>query len=190
MVCPIARMNIHDFDWRIEPLHDVIVGIEGGLKSIRERLDDEEGVDGLSALERAEPLLGLGFVAFQIYAVGTWTDLNSIRKSRGKRPVSKWDCYKCDPIKVKGDTTRIELINASANYFKHHDEWLRWPTENDLGVPDTEILGRVGITQKTEFPCVEAVNLLCGSSWKLIVLHQIVKEWRAHVINKTKSGSC
>jgi hypothetical protein len=105
MVCPIARMNIHDFDWRIEPLHDVIVGIEGGLKSIRERLDDEEGVDGLSALERAEPLLGLGFVAFQIYAVGTWTDLNSIRKSRGKRPVSKWDCYKCDSIKVKGDTT-------------------------------------------------------------------------------------
>jgi hypothetical protein len=29
-----------------------------------------------------------------------------------------------------------------------------------------------------------AMNLLCGTGWKMIVLHQIVREWRAHLINE------
>jgi hypothetical protein len=77
--------------------------------------------------------------------------------------------------------TRIQLINACANYFKHHDEWARWPTGRDLGANDTIALGSVGITEKTEFPCIDAVDLVCGASCELIVLHQILKEWREHL---------
>src|SRR5574341_2153512 len=77
-------MNIHEFDWRIDPLYAVIVGIDAGLTSISRRIDKEEGFDGLTGREHAEPLLGLGFVAAQVYAHGTWTDLNRIRSSRGK----------------------------------------------------------------------------------------------------------
>jgi hypothetical protein len=36
----------------------------------------------------------------------------------------------------------------------------------ERGFPDTQILARVGITQKTEHPSIEATNLLCGASWK------------------------
>ena len=177
-------MNIGEVDWRIESLHEVIVGIDAGLGAIRERINDGEGFDGLSALEHAEPLFGLGFVAAQTYALGTVADLNRIRASRGKPKKDKLDCYLCDPVAVKGGVKRIQLVNAVANYFKHHDEWPPWPISKDPGFYDIEILGDVGITQRTEHPCVEATNLLCGSSWEMIVLHQIVKEWRAHVINK------
>ena len=174
--------NFREIDYRIEPLHDVIVGLDAGLTVIHKRLDTEEWFDGIWAREYAEPLLGLGFVAAQTYALGTVSDLNSVRMSRGK-PEEKLKefkivCYKCDTVVLKEDVTRILLINASANYFKHHDEWPRWPTSHD-----TKTLGKVGITEKTEFPCIGAVELLCGTSWKLNVLLQILKEWRAHLFS-------
>jgi hypothetical protein len=169
-------MNIHEIDWRIEPLHDIIVGIEAGLTTIRQRLEEEDD-DGITACDHAEPLLGLGFVAAQAYVLGTWTDLNHIRSDSAKIPISKSDCYASDSIKVRDGITRIHVINAAANYFKHHDEWTAWP-KNETA----RILASIGITKDTEFPCIHTVQLLCGPAWRLIVLHQIVKEWREHVI--------
>jgi hypothetical protein len=177
-------VNIHEIDWRIGPLEDIIVGIDAAITAVRERLDAEE-IDGLEAREHAELFLGLGFVAFQTYALGTWTDLNRIRQAAGKRPVDKLVCYKTDPILVnQNGPTRIELINAVANYFKHHDEWPReWPEKRDTIITPTIItLKTVGITQKSEFPCIDAACMLCGDGWQLVVLHQIVREWRAHVL--------
>jgi hypothetical protein len=176
-------MHFREIDTRIEPLHDVIVGIDAGLAAIHERLGVEAGFDGISAREHAEPLFGLGFVAAQSYALGTVSDLNSVRMSRHKAKKEKLDCYDCDTIAVRGVVTRIRLINATANYFKHHDEWTRWPSASDRGAYDTDVLGRVGITEQTEFPCIEVVDLLCGTSWELIVVHQMLKEWRAHLFS-------
>jgi hypothetical protein len=176
-------MHLSEIDWRIGPLHDVIVGIDAGLAAIHGRLDTEEGFDGISVREHAEPLFGLGFVAAQSYALGTVSDLNSVRMSRHKPKKEKLDCYACDTIALKESVTRIQLINASANYFKHHDEWPRWPMGRDRGAHDTKALGSVGITEKTEFPCIDAVDLLCGTSRELIVLHQILKEWRVHLFS-------
>ena len=40
-------------------------------------------------------------------------------------------------------------------------------------------------TRNTHFASVETtMTLLCGTGWKMIVLHQIVREWRAHLINE------
>ena len=168
-------MHIREIDWRIEPLHDIIVGVDASITAIRQRLDENE-IDGLAARECVEPVFGLGFVAFQNYALGTWSDLNAIRKSNGEASVSKLDCYRRDRITVKGGATRIELINATANYFKHHDEWSGWPTNET-----THTLSRVGISQRSEFPCIDSTRIFCGDSWQLIVVHQIVQEWRTHV---------
>jgi len=172
--------NFREIDYRIELLHDVIVGINAGLSAIQERLDTEEWFDGISALEHADPLFGLGFVAAQTYAIGTVSDLNNVRMSRRKPKKEKLYCYACDTVALKGGVTRIQLINASANYFKHHDEWAQWPTRGK-GAYDTKTLGRVGINEKTESPCIDAIELLCGTSWDLIALHKILKEWRAHL---------
>ena len=172
--------SIREIDYRIDLLHDVIVGIDTGLAAIQVRLDTQEWFDGLSAREHAEPLFGLVFVAAQTYAIGTVSDLNSVRISRLKSKKEKLYCYACDTVALKGSVTRIQLINASANYFKHHDEWTRWPTRGK-GAYDTKILDSVGINEKTEFPCIDAFELLCGTSWELIALPKILKEWRAHL---------
>jgi hypothetical protein len=177
-------MDVRKIDWRIEPLYYVFVGVEAGLAAIVERMDTLKWFDGLHAREHAEPLFGVAFVAAQTYALGTVSDLNKIRMSRHKARKEKLDCYACDTIRLKECVTRIQLINACVNYFKHHDEWGTWWPTSGHGARDAKTLNSVGITEKTEFPCIDAVDLLCGENWKLIVLHQILKEWRAHLFNK------
>src|SRR5262245_8625850 len=100
-------MNIDEVDWRIEPLHDIIVGIEAGLTTVRERLKD--GEDGITARESAEMLLGLGFVAAQVYVLGALTDLNRLRESSARKPISKRDCYGIDMIAVQAGITRVQV---------------------------------------------------------------------------------
>ncbi len=174
-------MTLAEFDWRIDPLYDVVVGIDAALAAIGRRMHEDDWFDGLWAREHVEPVLGLGFVAAQTYAVGTWSHLNKIRSSSGKSPIDKRACYGCDPIKVKGQVTRLELINATANYFKHHDEWTGW--SDNRAAATTQILNRVGITEQSESPCIEAAEVFCGSGWEFILVHEVVKEWRAHVHN-------
>ena len=169
-------MTFDEIDWRIEPLHDVIVGIEAGLRAIQQRMEEEEGFDGLFAQEHADSVLGLGLVAAQTYILGAWTDLNRLRVHAGQALITKSQCYASDTITIMPAVTRIQLINAAANYFKHHDEWSDWPSNET-----TQILGRVGITKNTDFPCVNATRMLCGETCELIVMHQIVREWRAHI---------
>lgn len=124
-------------------------------------------------------------VALTCNVVRARADLNRIRANRGKPEKNKLDCFSRDPVTLRGGVTRIQLVHAVANYFKHHDEWPRWPTnKGDSGFHDAEILARVGITQTITHPCIAAMNLLCGTGWKMIVLHQIVREWRAHLINE------
>jgi hypothetical protein len=48
------------------------------------------------------------------------------------------------------------------------------------------MLNKVGITEDMNFPCVEVVHLLCGNTWKLIVMHQILREWRAYVMSSLR----
>ena len=170
-------MHINEFDWRIEPLHNIVVAIDAGLAVVSAQAESEE-LDGLTAFEHSEPLLGLGFVAFQNYALGAWTDLNHVRKHSGKPPVNKLDCYKTDSMAIVPGATRIEAINATANYFKHNEEWSQWPANET-----TRTLNRMGITHSTEFPCAETMRLFCGDRWRLIILHQVVREWREHIFN-------
>lgn len=176
-------MHSREFDWRIEPLRDILSGLAAGLAAMDERIDSEDGFDGVSARDHVEPLLGLALVAAQTYALGTVSDLNAVRMSRRVLEMEKLECYGCDTIRLNGGVTRIELINASANYFKHHDEWVRWPTGKDRGINDVKILNRAGITEMTESPCIAAVDLLCGKRWELIVFLQILQEWRAHLFS-------
>jgi len=164
------QVNTREIDFGgIGALEHVVVGIDAGLAAIHARIGDPEWYDGDHARDDAEPLLGLGFVAFQTYAVPAVVDLNRIRGDRRKPKKNKLDCYSCDPVTLRGGVTRIQLVNAVANYWKHHDEWSRWPiNDKDQGFYDTQTLACVGITQETVHPCIEATNLLCGTDWKMI----------------------
>jgi hypothetical protein len=173
-------MHAQEFDRFIEPFQEVIAGIEAKLGAIGERVKAEVGFNGNTARDHVEPLLGLGFAAGQSYVLGTVYALNRLRQSRGKRPQEAPYYYARDLGVVFGGTTRIELIDACANYFQLHEQWREWPTNGRAGIV-TRILARAGITRKTARPCSAAIELLCGKNWKLFLLTEIVSEWRARL---------
>jgi hypothetical protein len=173
-----------DIDWRIGPLRDACAGLEAGLKRIGERVHEEPWFDGLWACEYSEPLVGVAFVAAQSYLVGTVSDVNSVRtrSARGlpeqPRRLDKNECYACDLASITTGVTRVQLINAAANYYKHCED------EDGLR-PDTKrTLSSVGIDEHTEFPCIEIARLLLGSELSLDGIPAILGDWRTHVLTQ------
>jgi hypothetical protein len=173
-------MDAQEIDRFIVPFQEVIAGIEAKLGAIGERVKAEVGFNGSIARDHVEPLLGLGFAAGQSYVLGTVSTLNRLRQSRGKRPQAAPYYYARDPRVFIGGTTRIELIDACANYFQLREQWREWPTHGRAGIV-TRILARAGITRNTARPCSAAIELLCGKNWRLVLLADIVKDWRARL---------
>jgi len=86
-------MNTNEMDWRIGPLPDVIAGVETGLGRIRAKVQEESWYGGGHAMDDSESLLGIAFVAAQVYIEGTVGDLGRIRHGEalvGRRASDKF----------------------------------------------------------------------------------------------------
>jgi hypothetical protein len=181
-------------DERLNFLGEVTALIDGRLSAISAKIDAGGYYDEDYSREDVEPMLGLGLVAFQIYGAATVADLKKRIVLSGKPKPNghfkgfEYKCYSQDQFlvngpKVEGQITGMQLLNAAANYFKHHDGWDQWPPTHPEGAKAAELLKRAGITKATESPCIEAVTLLCGTCWKMFDLHARVKQWRADIID-------
>jgi hypothetical protein len=178
-------MNTLAMDFEIGPLRDVIAGIEHGLSQVLARPDDVDWFDGDFVMDHSEWLLGVAFVGSQAYiesAIGdVWRYLHGSGSAEGKASKEfRKQCFSCDDELKPAGVTRIELINASANYYKHHSgpKALR---------PDTvETLRRVGVNLEDvyAYPCAHVAELLCGREWHLRVLCDVVKDWRVRVVTE------
>ncbi len=174
-------MRTWEIDWRIDSLRRVMAAIQSGLSQVQSRMSDEPPFDADWALESSDTLLGVAFVGAQAYIEGTIGDVWRVQLGRGhagKKATKKLkrECLKHDVTLASGRVTRVELINAAANYYKHHSgaggSW-----------SDTvDVLGKVGIAETTEYPCARAADSLCGKEWHLRDLCDIVSEWRANVL--------
>ncbi len=174
-------MKLIDFDFRYDWASLTLHALKLGFESLRKRTDDDAWFDGIWQRENAEAIYGVVFVVSQTYIVGVVEDVNKIRVNKGQERFSKISCYSDDPLHLQNGISRILLINSIANYFKHHDEWERWPTN-----PTTQTLAKVGILENTEFPCCSAITLLCEQSdlENPENLLRIISEWRKHILSK------
>ena len=134
-------------------------------------------------MEYVETVFGIAFVLAQTYITGTVADINKLRELRGEKSVDKIHCYSDSLWYLPDDTSPILLINSIANYFKHYEEWDKWPENWTV-----ETLHRVGIGENTEFPCYVAATKLWNEN-EIKNLHHlltIISEWRKHVLLKYK----
>lgn len=136
-------------------------------------------LDDTTAMEYAEYFLGAVLVACQKYAVGTVSDLNEIENSNER----KLDLYKYQEIKCI-TYTYVELINALANYFKHHEEWSSWPQSET-----TKVLGYFGIDEKSEFPLYAGISVIIGESKDLRDLAAVLEDWRFSLFNIRRANA-
>ena len=132
--------------------------------------------------------VGIAFVMAQTYITGTLSDVNEIVSSKTK--VSKDELMKdFSEYLESSDITKIELCDATANYFKHHDEWKNWsPTERNRKT--ISILTATGIKEIDEYPCDKAASLIWSNSDEdLQPLLELLTKWREAAIRHYVSQS-
>jgi hypothetical protein len=182
-------LKVIEIDWYLDPLRDVISGVEHGLKQVSARPDEVEWFDGNFVMDHSEWLLGVAFVAAQAYVERAVGDICRHLMASGGAPGENRKTLrtKCLARDVRLDPlpmTRVELINAAANYYKHHDG------PQDLWPDTAQTLRKAGINLEDPYayPCAHAASLLCGNEWNLHMLCDIVKDWRAQLVRSTLSS--
>ena len=153
------------------------------------KLQENGHYDGFDALEDSEWILGVAFIAAQTYIIGTWADINGIltESNSAIKRVSKENLLLLDVNWIANGVTRIQLVNAIANYQKHHDEWEGWQIDGK-NQATIDILKNCGISKDTEFPCYTAATLLWPDSriGELSYLLGLLEDWRERVFRKYK----
>lgn len=177
-------MNILELDFRYSMVKGVFTALTESLRSLEKEVQNS-GIDfDIEFLvEKAEWVLGIAFVTAQTYITGTVTDASRLMK--GKAAVSKKQLSKDYSKLVEGmEFTEIELCDAIANYFKHHEEWETWEP-NSRNKTTILTLAKIGITNKTSFPCYQTAVKLWPEEKvaDLDYLLEILVNWRTKAIN-------
>lgn len=180
-------MKFHEIDWRLSATRRIFKALSEGLKDVQQ--DSVEAVEEFEvddALDYTENLLGIAFVTAQTYVTGTVADANQLNKSGIK--VTKEHLLQVHGDKVANSAiTKLELCDAIANYYKHHDEWGSWsPTSRNQKT--ISILQAVNIEEQDHYPCCKAANILglTGNSQDMETLLSLISNWREKVIAEYK----
>src|SRR5687768_1046390 len=100
------------WDADLELAREVVRVIDRHLAALRSEWRDTAEPDECGLFDRMEHLTGLGFVACQTFMASTCGSLG----------IAKSDAVANTP-KHRSGTTLAEIVNHSANYRKHRDEW-------------------------------------------------------------------
>ncbi|MGH7951196.1 MAG: hypothetical protein ACREFE_04660 [Limisphaerales bacterium] len=138
-----------------------------------------------------EGLLGCAFVAAQTYielVVARTERLRQRVKNQCHHDLKTTKCEKHEIIHkfsdlVTGSTySKIELINACANYFKHHERWpSKWDCATRKDIKNTiRIIRAVGASENSSDNCRKGlVALGIDPVFNVFMLAEILHEWHA-----------
>lgn len=171
-------MHYKEFDSRSALLRTFCTTSTNAIAELME-FSSGEILDGITAMEYAEYLLGATLVACQKYALGTVSDFNEIKCSNE----TKLELYKYQEKRCL-EHTHVELINALTNLFKHHEEWSSWP-KNET----TKVLRYFGINENTEFPLRTGITVIIGESPDLRWLAAVLEDWRFSLFNVRRANA-
>ena len=176
-------MKWQETDWRFSSTKRIFQTLSDGLRSVERALDEaQESYQMDDALEHTESLLGIAFVLAQTYIAGTVSDVNRLPGARGK--LTKERLLKSYGERLAGSaSTKMELCDAIANYFKHHDEWGD-SSATGRNQKTVSILLAAGIQENDEFPCRKTADLLWSNNdgSDLEPLLSLISNWREAVI--------
>jgi len=172
-----------EIDWRLSSTKRILQALSDGLKDVGRDFDEaREDYQIDDALEHTENLLGIAFVMAQTYIAGTVSDVNQLMGASGrltKEQLIKDHSNRLAELAV----TKVELCDAIANYFKHHDEWSSWSTTG-RNQKTVSVLRAAGIQENDEFPCRKVADLLWSNNdgSDLQPLLSLITSWREAVI--------
>lgn len=186
-------MNILQIDEELKFLELSLNAIEPIFKlkndEIKKSIQEKEGALLPELCEQAEFIAGLGFTICQKYITGTL----------GWIKVDKESALKKGPL-FSEKLTYAKIINAAANYWKHHDEWdaisfgeadedgLLSVTLRDASKLSNQACRTIKILQQvTVWSDYNCVNILYEITKKtennLLSLTPILQQWRAELLD-------
>jgi hypothetical protein len=179
-------MRLEEIDWRFSSTRRIFQALSEGMKDVKYDFDAaQEDYQIDIALDHIENLFGIAFVTAQTYIVRTVSDANQLLRGSGK--FTKEQLLK-DYSSRLGESaiTNMELCDAIANYFKHHDEWVDWAITS-RNQKTISVLHAAGIQEWDEFPCRKAADVLWSANDgpDLEPLLILILNWREAVI-----GAC
>ena len=160
-------MRVSDFD--LVPVEQIARIVETEIARCQEHDARLISIDPAFAYETAEELIGICFVTAQVYLVSIWKWINIELDRRIGTSVTRHDLYSLHQA--------IPVINAVANYYKHHEEW---DIDDRHSKQTKSILSLIGIDvsdPSCEFPCVAALERLTGAEWQPSRIISLLKEW-------------
>lgn len=161
-------MHYLRIDFRIDSLKQLMIGIDASVGCLKKQCDNSSWYDANWLLEESEPMYGIAFVAFQNY----------INSSIHDHPEYESDVkifYNTNSDQNGERKSKIELIIALANYFKHKDEdELRKATRETLEYFDLNPSKNLDLG---ESPIFKGMSIL-SEEWDLFEMLKIVEEWR------------
>jgi hypothetical protein len=180
-------MKIYEIDWRHSSTRRVLHALSDALEDTKHEFHEaQEEHERDDALEYAERVSGLTFVTAQAYIDGTVSDVKKITKSTDKSLKARL-LKACDDRLSGSLVTRIELCDAMANYFKHHEQWPDWSATGRRKAT-VSVLHAAGITDDDNYPCLKAAKMLSldqGDDMEALVA--LISGWRASVIADCKN---
>jgi len=158
-----------EYDNRAISLNVIINSLEKLIIELKKKEDEVYWYDGIWLLEETEPIIGITFITLQNYINSSIYDkFNNLEKQYLK--------YKIGEEFNNSRRTKIELIIAVANYFKHrdHPKELRGETSKILTDFNIQFDKNVDIINS---PIFKAIGLL-SKNWEVNDLIEIVVNWR------------
>jgi hypothetical protein len=147
-----------------------------------------------SESELIEALLGAAFVAAQAEInalVGYTHRLHELVIEKGYKLQTTADSRRCildfgdqnsNPTIGNSVFSRVRVIDAFANYFKHHDEWHSWSSANGLAQKTIEIISTVGALEHRTGNLRAGVTALGIENEQLTALSEMVALWGSSLI--------
>ncbi len=161
--------------------------LSDALKEVEhELIGHEESYVIDDVLELTENFLGIAFVTAQTYVAGSVSDANKIIKSGNK--LTKEQLLKDYSDRLPGSAvTKMELCDAIANYFKHHEEWASWSTPG-RHQKTVSVLRAAGLEETDDCPCRKVADILWSNDKgsDLEPLLSLVTNWREAVVEACK----
>ena len=158
------------FDYNFTFLELLLRSFDRQLRFVRKAIDEQYGPDSTEYLNQLDYLAGVGFISCQQYITTINRATNLDVEQASKFP----------PLHVPGISV-VTVIQAGANYWKHHEEW----SDNNIMKRryTIDVLQRAGIDIEGAYVCSDLMDKLCGIEPNPFArLKNLLVEWRNNVI--------
>ncbi len=164
----MKKTHWREHDYRIESFKLAIAGLNNSIQYLIKKNKENYWYDASFLQEDAESLYGIAFVACQTYINSSIYDFDDNIDNRILH-------YKADEMVKEQNGTRIELIVALANCFKHQDDAKPLNKQTLIALNRFDLLKHSDQTGYS--PIISGAELLCPN-WDLQSLVHAVSKWR------------